>query len=191
MMEQAEKLQAEEKTKSDFFSKLEQSADMHDNLEELTNFLQKHTQATGVYIGKLVYPMKTIEDDAGEDEHEDREAPKVIRYIHATENHKYLIDRCLAPDQGITHDVFKEQSQAAPEDQEDGGDMEEGAPKSARDQDIVSTFKHVYVPEVVREPRIMFHKVPKLGAYMAVPLCYQSCLFDDALEQAVADMFDV
>jgi hypothetical protein len=69
--------------------------------------------------------------------------------------------------------------------------MEEGAPKSAKNDDILNTFRHVYVPEVVREPRIKFHKVPKLGAYMAVPLVYNSCMFDDALEQAVGDMLDV
>jgi hypothetical protein len=87
---------------------LEKSTDLHENLEELANFLQKHTEATGVYIGKLVYPMKAIEDDAGEDDHEDREMPKVIRYMYATDSHKFLIDRSLAPDQGVTHDVFKE-----------------------------------------------------------------------------------
>jgi hypothetical protein len=49
-------------------------------LEELTHFLAKHTQATGVYIGKLVYPMRPIEEDAGDNDHQDEEAPKVVRY---------------------------------------------------------------------------------------------------------------
>jgi len=49
-------------------------------LEELTHFLAKHTQATGVYIGKLVYPMRPIEEDAGDNDHLDEEAPKVVRY---------------------------------------------------------------------------------------------------------------
>jgi len=40
-----------------------------------------------VYIGKLVYPMKQIEEDAGDNDHEDQEAPKVIRYLYASANH--------------------------------------------------------------------------------------------------------
>lgn len=54
--------------------------------------------------------MKLIEEDAGENDHLDEEAPKVIRYLYATDDHAYLIDRCLPPDQGITHDVFRESS---------------------------------------------------------------------------------
>jgi len=32
-----------------------------------------------------------------------------------------------------------------------------------------------------------FKTVPRLGAFMAVPLIYDSCLNDEALEVAVAD----
>ena len=32
-----------------------------------------------------------------------------------------------------------------------------------------------------------FEKVPRLGCYMAVPLIYNSCLFNEALEEAVED----
>jgi hypothetical protein len=42
---------------------------LHDNLEELTNFLAQNTDATGVYIGKLVFPLKNIEEDAGDNDH--------------------------------------------------------------------------------------------------------------------------
>lgn len=55
----------------------------------------------------------------------------------------------------------------------------------------MTTFKHIYVKEVVREPRIHYYKVPRLGAFMAVPLVYNSCLFEDALDNAVADFIDV
>lgn len=32
-----------------------------------------------------------------------------------------------------------------------------------------------------------FKKVPRLGCFMAVPLVYNSCLFNEALEDAVED----
>ena len=83
--------------------------------------MAKQTQATGVYIGKLVYPIRPIEEDAGENEHLDEEAPKVVRYLYATPDHKFLIDRCLKPDEGITHDVFKESSQANLEEEDPEG----------------------------------------------------------------------
>ncbi len=67
-------------------------------MKELADFLKVHTGATGVYIGKLGFPIKPIEEDAGENDHLDEEAPKVIRYLYATDDHAYLIDRCLPPD---------------------------------------------------------------------------------------------
>jgi hypothetical protein len=36
-----------------------------------------------------------------------------------------------------------------------------------------------------------FKKVPRLGSFMAVPLVYQSCLSDDALEAAISDFQNV
>lgn len=45
--------------------------------------------------------------------------------------------------------------------------------------------------EVVREPKIHFYKVPRLGAYMAVPIEYESCLSVAALDEAVADFATV
>lgn len=51
--------------------------------------------------------------------------------------------------------------------------------------------KNVYVPEVVREERMHFFRVPKLGSYLAIKLEYDSCLFEDALDAAVADYIEV
>jgi hypothetical protein len=46
------------------------------------------------------------------------------------------------------------------------------------------------VKEVVREPRMHFYRVPRLGSFMAVPLIYNSCLFEDALDNAVHDYLE-
>lgn len=55
----------------------------------------------------------------------------------------------------------------------------------------MDSFYHVFVPEVVRETRMHFFKVPRLGSFMAVPLVYKSCMFYESLEAAVADWQDV
>ena len=56
---------------------------------------------------------------------------------------------------------------------------------------ILERFKHYYVKEVVREPRMNFQRVPKLGSYMAVPLVYKSCLFDESLAESVTNWQEV
>jgi len=50
--------------------------------------------------------------------------------------------------------------------------------------------KTVYVPEVVREPRIHFFQVPKLGSYLSIELKYASCLYEDAFDQAYKDYLE-
>lgn len=56
--------------------------------------------------------------------------------------------------------------------------------------DILNNFRHIYVKEVVREPRMHYYKVPKLGSFMAVPMVYNSCLFEDALDNAVNEFIE-
>lgn len=57
---------------------------MNTNLQELVDFLEKHTGATGVYIGRLVHQKRAIEEDADSNAHLDEEAPKVIEFTHAS-----------------------------------------------------------------------------------------------------------
>ena len=47
--------------------------------------------------------------------------------------------------------------------------------------------KHILIEEVVREPKMHFYKVPKLGSYLAIKLEYNSCLFEEAFDAAVAN----
>ena len=35
-----------------------------------------------------------------------------------------------------------------------------------------------------------FYRVPKLGSFIAVPLIYNSCQFEEALDKAVADYIE-
>jgi len=47
------------------------------------------------------------------------------------------------------------------------------------------------VKDVVREPRMHFYKVPRLGAYLAIRMEYDSCLNEVAFDTAVANYMDV
>jgi hypothetical protein len=41
--------------KHKFFETINTSSDLNENLQELADFLEEHTKATGVYIAKLVH----------------------------------------------------------------------------------------------------------------------------------------
>ena len=47
------------------------------------------------------------------------------------------------------------------------------------------------IPEVVREPRIHYYDVPKLGSYLTIKLEYQSCLSEEAFDAALQDYIEV
>ena len=107
------------------------------------NFGMLETGATGVYLGKLVAPEKPIADCAEDHEHIDEEAPKVIKYLYASEGHDFMINKVLDPEQGITHDVFKEKEPVAVEDDIPDDEQEQKPPK--KEEDILESFDHVFV----------------------------------------------
>lgn len=65
----------EEESKLQFYKTLEKSKDLADNLPSLVDYLKKHTESTGVYIGRLQYPELKIEIDADDKAHLDYDAP--------------------------------------------------------------------------------------------------------------------
>ena len=117
--------------------------------------------------------MKAIEDDAGEDDHIDTEAPVVLKFKHANKDHEdCMVGAVLTQENGISHRLFNvEEEEPAGGDGSDVGSEAGDKPKVDK-TDILNTAKFKYVPEVVEEPAIKFWKVPRLGAFMAVPLVY-------------------
>ena len=154
----------------------------------MTDYLKEFTHSTAVYIGKLVAPMKKIKEDDDDRAHIDADAANIIHFLNASKGHEYLVDKILKQDQGLTFDVFRD-----PEGQPPAEDAPaEGEDKPAAGKQEEEKFpRSVFVKEVVREPRMHFFKVPKLGSYLAIRLEYESCLFEEALDAAVVDYVDV
>ena len=75
----------------------------------------------------------------------------------------------LAKGSGLTFDVFNDKK-------DDDGNV-------IPSEDL----NHILIKEVVREPRIHFFKVPRLGSYMAIRLEYDSCLFTEAYNDGIKD----
>ena len=104
-----------------------------------------------------------------------------------------MVDKILAPGSGVTYDLFVDtpaegEEVPAEEPQLD----EEGNPIPVPEKEPEEVLpKHMVIPEVVRDDRVFFYRVPKLGSYMAVRLEYETCLFEEALEAGIADQIAV
>ena len=142
-------------------------------MQELTDHLKQFTNASAVYIGKLVSPKRPIKDSDDDTAHLDSEAAKIVLFSRADQEHEFLVDKILTKQQGLTFDVF--------EDKFD----EEGKPI------VKDDLEHVLIKEVVREPRIHFYQVPRLGSYLAIRLEYDSCLSVEAYNDGVRDSLRV
>lgn len=111
--------------------------------------------------------------------------------MHSTEGHDFLIDKTLKQDEGITYGLF--QADEAGEEEKDGdddADGDDGEPKAAK-QAKEKLPKHILVPEVVREEKIHYYDVPKLGSYLAIKLEYESCLSESAFDAALSNYIEV
>ena len=162
--EQSERKKVEKAVDDDkqsFLDKIAAAHDLSDNLQDLTDHIKKYTNASAVYVGKLVSPKKSITDDDDDTAHVDDSGEKIIHFSHANSEHDFLVDKVLKKTEGLTFDVFNDRP--ATDDQ--------GEPI------VYEDLEHVLVKEVVREPRIHFYKVPRLGSYLAIRLEYNSCLY--------------
>ena len=200
--ERLKKLQAEKEAKqsssveldklnTQFWENLKISQDFNDNLTELANYIQRNTGATGVYIGKLEKETQPIQEGDDDTAHIVEDAPLVIKFKHANDSHKDLmVGKVLKKDMGICHELFGEEEDEEAEAAEPEEDEEN--PETAEDKnDILRTFKHKFVPNVIREPKMHYWTVPKLGSFMAIPFVYKSCLLSESLDNALLDYIDV
>ena len=101
-----------EEKKADDIEKIIESHYYHEELIHsiFPNFLEKKLKLSGVYIGKLDFPLKEfneLENDE-EDAHIDLEADKLIIFFGVSDSHKFMLNKTSSLDQGITPDVFKE-----------------------------------------------------------------------------------
>ena len=184
---EAEKLREEQKKadkKQKFWDDLYKSSDPYDNLEELAMYLHENIGATGVYVGQLEKPFIPIAEDAGEKAHIDEAQPEIIKFKFSNTDHRTIVcGTNLKPGQGITHDVFNEEFTTKNE----AITIETKATGEKDYTDITKKFKHIFVDEVVREDKMHFWNVPRLGSFMAVPLVYKSSLSVNSLQTAYDD----
>lgn len=171
--EKRKEQEATEAREQKFWDGLEKSEDPYDNLGDLAGYLHEVSKSTGVYIGELQFPFQDIADDADEQAHLNKTKSEVLKFRFANEDHQALVcGKELHPSKGIAHDALAEDFTAANDD----------LSRAAENATLETSFKHIYRPEVVRESRMHYWKVPRLGAYMAIPLVYKSALSVNSLQ---------
>ncbi|CAD8201047.1 unnamed protein product [Paramecium pentaurelia] len=163
-------LQDEENLKEMEFQNIIKTHEFHQKLlvKDFCNHLQKKG-LTGVYVGYVDFPSKQInENDDDENAHLDTEQPKLIKYIGANDDHNFMIGQTLPLNEvGVTGEVFKE------------------IPPPEEGQQPQSPI--IYIPDVTKEQKLLYFKWKKLGAFLAIPLIYQSCLFPGSLDAGIEE----
>jgi len=160
----------------------------------LCNFLQKQFNATGVYVGHVEKMRKPITDDSNDKGHIDEAAPQIIRYIAACDDHKFMIDKTMPAEGTITYQVLHPPA-AEPGKEEDPNAAPPAEPNATEQKTETEIKKkqeypHKFIPDVTKEQKLKFFKVPKLGSYLAVSLKYNSCLYDTSLDKAVEAYYE-
>ena len=135
-----------------------------------------------MYVGKVITPINPIKDGDDDTAHIKADAVPEIQFMYTTEDADFMIDKILKQDQGITYSLFttpdgeeaKEEEAPVEDEVDENGNKIERPAKPAAEK----LPKHILVPDVVREPKMHYYKVPRLGSYLAVKLEYESCLFE-------------
>jgi len=84
-----------EKVIEEFDTKVKESKDLADNLQELVNHLKFVSESTAVYVGKVNVPIKEIQEDDDDTAHIDPNAVAQIQFTHSDETHNFMVDKIL------------------------------------------------------------------------------------------------
>ena len=189
--------QAERQNKIDkFTSAVEKQHDLTDMLQSLATYLKEFSNSTAVYIGKLEIPKKQVDDADDDVAHLNEDAEQHIKFQYATSEHDYIVDQTLGRHQGITFDVFDPPAPGEEDEVKDDvipeEDEEDGSKKETEKKEAPEKLPYnILVDEVVRNNRMHYFKVPRLGSYMAIHLEYDACLHEDAFDDGVREMINV
>ena len=90
--------------------------------ETFPEFIEKHTNITGAYVGYLNHPPRQITDeDTDELAHLNTAADKCINYVGSSRSHQGLMKgKMLSLNQGVTGKAFSLAEEQAPVVGEDG-----------------------------------------------------------------------
>jgi len=172
--------QLTEKAETNFREKVK-NFEYHEELlhNDLPSFIEKQKRIPAVYVGNLEHPTRAIADDEEEEyAHLDTSQPKLITFIGASGNQKFVLGRELQPETGVTYTVFQPKEEEQP-------------PAEGEEVPVNTQPNYLYIPDVTKDSRIVYFRIPKLGAYLACPLSYKSVLSEKAFDEGVKERLRV
>ena len=178
--QQEELRQMYEKAESNFREKVK-NFDYHEELlhNDLPSFIEKQKKLPAIYIGMLEHPTRAISDEEEEEyAHLDTSQSKLITYIGASGGQKFVLGRELQPEKGVTYTVFQPKEEEQP-------------PVEGEEAPVNTQPNYLYIPDVTKDERIVYFRIPKLGAYLACPLSYKSVLSERAFDEGVKERLRV
>ena len=149
--------------KKSFINKVEKSDDHEDILQNLVDYMQEYTRSTSTYVAQLVAHKLKIEEDDDETAHIDDKSSRHLDIIHVSpKGYEFALRKTIEVNEGVSHDVFeiKEEKHTTDEEHAEG----EGEPEKVEKAKPHSNY--FMIDEVVREKRIKFFRVPRLGSLL-------------------------
>ena len=149
--------------------------------------LKTLTNATGCYIGIYDQKRRPVKEEDDMDGHLDPSGTKVLRYIAWNDDHAFLDDKCLEPNEGVTFDLITPKAQQNnQENQQEKPDEQKGElKKEDMEKKLEDSIKSLLIDDVVNENRIKFFREPRLGCYLALDLTYKTSLSYNSLLSAI------
>lgn len=135
------------------------SQDKQDVMNRVTQFLAEYLDIPAVYIGVMKNNGDSVSINyySASPGQEHCIGKKIIKQIEDSEESQFRV--------GLSFDAFK-----VPELQE----TEEEVPEDEQKSRPIAKPVPIHIENVLRNPRIKFFGIPKLGAYVAIPLQYLS-----------------
>ena len=158
---ETKKNERESKLKSFLDSLLPLSKTKQDVMNRTTQFLTEYLSIPAAYIAivKVVGEVETLNYYSASSGQEHCLGQKIIKQNEESEE--------TPSRSGLSFDAFK-LPEIPEQEEEELGEGEEPKPK------IIPKPSPIHIENVMRNSRIKFFGIPKLGAYVAVPLEYQS-----------------
>ena len=183
----AEKKKVKKNDEDSLITEIKSCKDFWLGFNHICERLKTLTNATGCYIGIYDQKRRPVKEEDDMDGHLDPSGTKVLRYIAWNDDHAFLDDKCLEPNEGVTFDLItpKAQQNNQENQQEKPGEQKGVIKKEDMEKKLEDSIKSLLIDDVVNENRIKFFREPRLGCYLALDLTYKTSLNYNSLLSAI------
>ena len=183
----AEKKKVKKEDEDSLITEIKSCKDFWLGFNHICERLKTLTNATGCYIGIYDQKRRPVKEEDDMDGHLDPSGTKVLRYIAWNDDHAFLDDKCLEPNEGVTFDLITPKAQQNnQENQQEKPDEQKGElKKEDMEKKLEDSIKSLLIDDVVNENRIKFFREPRLGCYLALDLTYKTSLSYNSLLSAI------